>query len=329
MLRIGMLGCGHIARKFANDLAFVEGVKLEAVGASHAASAYKFVSEYPVSKSYDSYEKLVADPEVDLVYIATPHAFHASHAMLCLENGKHVLCEKAFTINASEAVEVIEKANARNLFLMEAMWTKFLPHYQSVKAFIDSGKLGKLQHIQASFGFKVDKPLDQRLWNPNLGGGSLLDIGVYNVMMVQSLLGIPDEICASSRLSQTGVDASCTAQFHYRSGATAHLYSTFTGYTPIEVFIQGSEGRLHLSSRYYAPSSHVYYYSGMDDTRQEWSIHKEEGWGYQFQVRHVIDCVQKGLLQSPVMSWQDTLKQMETMDRIRAKAGIKYPADKF
>lgn len=326
-MRIGILGCGHIAKKMANDLQYVEGVTLQAIGARSQASADAFAALYPVPDLHYSYEALAKNAAVDLIYIATPHALHASHAQLCLQHGKHVLCEKSFTINTKQAEQVLETAARNQLFVMEAFWTKFLPHYIRTKEMIVAGDIGEIHHINASFGFKVDKPVDQRLWNPALGGGSLLDIGVYNVFIAQSLLGMPKQIDAVAMFSETRVDKTCTAQFRYDNGATAHLYSSFENYAPIEVHIHGSSGRIHLTSRFYAPSSSVIYYPGGDETVTSISIQKEEGWGYQYQVRHVKECLEQGFIQSPVMSWQDTIDQMKTLDAIRKSAGIVYAAD--
>lgn len=326
-MRIGILGCGHIARKMANDLQYVAGVRLQAIGARSKASADAFAALYPTEHVHYSYEALVKDATVDLVYIATPHALHAAHALLCLQHGKHVLCEKSFTINTKQAEQVFETAASNKLFVMEAFWTKFLPHYIRTKEMIEAGDIGMIQHIHASFGFKVEKPIEQRLWNPALGGGSLLDIGVYNVFIVQSLLGKPQQLNAVAMFSETMVDKTCTVQFRYDSGVTAHLYSSFVNYAPIEVHIHGSTGRMHLTSRFYAPSSSVIYYPGADDTATKISVHQEEGWGYQYQVRHVKACLEQGLIQSPVLSWQDTIDQMKTLDSIRKSAGIVYAAD--
>lgn len=326
-MRIGILGCGHIARKLASDLQYTDGVKLQAIGARSKHSADAFAALYPTEHIHYSYEALAKDPTVDLVYIATPHAMHAEHALLCLQHGKHILCEKSFTLNTKQADKVIETADRNRLFVMEAFWTKFLPHYIRTRDLIEAGDIGMIQHINASFGFKVDKPIDQRLWNPSLGGGSLLDIGVYNVFIVQSLLGMPQQVTAHAMFAETNVDKTCTAQFRYGDGVTAHLYSSFVNYAPIEIHIHGSKGRIHLTSRFYAPSSSVIYYPGSDETATKISVHQEEGWGYQYQVRHVKTCLEQGLTQSPVMSWQDTIDQMKTLDSIRKSAGIVYAAD--
>lgn len=326
-MKIGILGCGHIARKIANDLQYVDGVTLQAIGARSKESADAFALLYPVSNVHYSYEALVQDATVDLIYIATPHALHAAHALLCLQHGKHVLCEKSFTINTKQAEQVFEMAERNKLFVMEAFWTKFLPHYIRTKEMIDAGDLGIIQHINACFGFRVDKPIDQRLWNPALGGGSLLDIGVYNVFIAQSILGMPQEVNAAAQFSETNVDKTCTAQFRYDNGATVHLYSSFVNYAPIEVHIHGTQGRIHLTNRYYAPSSSVIFYQGTDETAIKIPVQQEEGWGYQYQVRHVKECWEQGFTQSPVISWQDTINQMKTLDAIRKSAGIVYAAD--
>ncbi len=326
-MRVGILGCGHIARKLAADLQFVQGAILQAVGARSKSSADAFNQIYPAQNVHYSYEALVKDSSIDVIYIATPHAFHAEHALLCLKHGKHVLCEKSFTLNAKQAEAIFETASINNLFVMEALWTKFLPHYIETKNLIETNTIGTIQHINASFGFVVDKPIGQRLWNPTLGGGSLLDIGVYNVFMVQSLMGMPNTISAHASMSKTGVDASCAAQFEYENGSSAQLYCSFTNYAPIEIHLLGSKGRIHLKSRYYAPSSDIVLYPGTDETATNIPVHQEPGWGYQYQLRHVKECIGNGLIESPIMSWQDTINQMKTLDTIRKKAGIVYEVD--
>jgi predicted dehydrogenase len=323
----GILGAGRIARKFASDLKYVEGARLYAVGARTQESAHAFATEFPGTKDYEGYEALVKDPEVDAVYVATPHGLHRDHVLLCLEHKKPVLCEKAFAINLREANEMVEAARRNNVFLMEAFWTKFLPHYNKTRSLINEGKIGKIKSILVNFGFKPYDPIPQRLYDPALGGGTLLDIGIYNVFLALSLLGRPDEIDARAELTDEKVDVQCAVTFKYAGGEMANLFSSFHSELSNEGDICGETGRIRLGTRFFAPDTSIEFYSGKPDTREMIPFDKEPGYGYQYQARHVQDCLAKGLNESPVMSLADTLLQMETLDRIRKSAGIVYPHD--
>jgi len=297
----GILGAGRIARKFASDLKYVEGARLFAVGARTFESAHTFATEFPGIKSYEGYENLVRDPEIDAIYVASPHGLHREHVILCLEHKKPVLCEKAFAINHKQASEMVEIASKNKVFMMEALWTKFNPHFIKTQSLIAQGKIGKIRSVLINFGFKPYDPVPQRLLDPALGGGSLLDIGIYNVFVALALLGRPQVIEASATLTSGKIDQQCAMFFGYPDGAMAQLFCSF--YTTLE------------------------YYTGKPDTKEIIPFDRESGYGYQYQARHVQDCLHKGLLQSPVMSFEDTLLQMETLDRIRKAAGIVYPHD--
>jgi predicted dehydrogenase len=326
-IRWGILGCGKIARKFAADLRLAKNAELIAIAAREQASADAFAKDFPVKFKHASYQALGENKEVDVIYIATPHAFHHEHALLCLENDKAVLCEKAFAINYQQAKEMIELAQKKNIFLMEAFWTKFLPHYQKMKALIVEGQIGTMQSVIANFGFVPTPPIAPRLYDPRLGGGALLDIGVYPVFLAVDLLGRPKEIEASMSPSKEGTDSQCAIQFNYTSGALAQLFCTFNSNLSTGADIAGDKGRIRLTHRFHGPTANMEYYSGAVDTCKSVPMEKTEGNGYQFEAQHVTDCLLKGLTESPVMKFSDSLLLMETLDRIRAKAKIHYPAD--
>lgn len=227
VIRWGILGCGKIARKFASDLQWVKDAQLVAVGAREQSTADAFASDFQVKHKHNSYQALVENPEVDVIYIATPHALHYEHVMLCLQHKKAVLCEKAFAINYKQAKEMIDFAGSQQTFLMEAFWTRFLPHYLKVREMIAQGKVGAIQYINAEFGFKPTPPVSQRIYDPALGGGSLLDVGVYPVFLALDLLGKPDQINTSMVAADSGVDDQCAIQFKYNNGAMANLFSSF------------------------------------------------------------------------------------------------------
>jgi predicted dehydrogenase len=248
--------------------------------------------------------------------------------MLCLKNKKAVLCEKAFAINSRQAEEMIATAKHQNVFLMEALWSKFTPQYNIVQQMIKDGELGEIQSIKADFGFVPMAPFSSRLFDAALGGGSLLDIGIYNVFITVSILGRPDIIEACMTPYSTGVDEQCAATFRYKDGAIAQLFSTFSSNLATEADICGNKGRIRMTPRFYNTTTTVIeFYSGRVDTKQIIPHHSEPGFGYQYQARHVCDCLRQGLTESPVMSHADTLLIMETLDRIRAAAGIRYDAD--
>lgn len=328
-IRWGILGCGKISRKFAADLALVEGAKLMAIGARQLSTAQDFAREFPASHVHGSYEELVSDPDVDVIYVATPHALHREHTLLCLNHGKAVLCEKAFAINLREAEEMVDTARAKKVFLMEALWSKFLPQYQKVHELIAAGELGEIKSVLIDFGFIPQPPVPSRILDPALGGGSLLDIGVYNVFFALSFLGKPDEIEATMTPASTGVDEQCAILFRYKNGAMAQLFSSFLTNLGTEADIGGTKNRIRLTSRFYAPSARIEIFSGREETKQMIPVDREPGSGYQYEARHVGECLRKGLTESPVMTLDDSMLLMETLDRIRAVAGIHYPMDKY
>jgi predicted dehydrogenase len=326
-IRWGILGCGRIARKFAADLVHVPDAELVAAGSRNKSDAEAFAREFPVRFVHGSYGELAANPAVDVIYVASPHGLHYDHVLLCLEGGKAVLCEKAFAINSRQAEEMIRKASGSKIFLMEALWTKFLPHYQMLMDWISSGRLGVIRSVLANFGFIPPQPAPARLLDPALGGGTILDIGIYNVFFALSVLGRPEGIEAHMTPAATGVDEQCAVLFTYPDGAQAQLFSSFSSNLATEADISGNSGRVRLTSRFYEPSTSFEFYPGRPETRQVIPYDREPGFGYQYEARHVGECLRMGLTESPVMRHADTLLLMETLDRIRRQAGIRYAAD--
>jgi len=211
-IRWGILGCGNIAKKFASDLHYVEGAELLAAGSRNQATADEFSASFSIPHSHGGYEALVNDEEVDVIYIASPHGLHHAHAMLCLKKKKAVLCEKAFAINSQQAEEMINTAKQQQVFLMEALWTKFTPQYDIVLQMIRQGDLGEIQNLIVDFGFIPVPPFSARLYEPALGGGSLLDIGIYNVFITLSVLGRPDIIEAPVLMSNAQLHSGTTME---------------------------------------------------------------------------------------------------------------------
>jgi len=325
-IRWGILGCGKIANKFASDLKLVDDAILMGIASRDRERGPAFQREHHVPKLFSSYEELVSSPDIDVVYVATPHGFHFVNTILCLEHRKPVLCEKAFALNTSQVQAMVKLARENKVFLMEAFWTKFLPQYEKVQTLIREGEIGQIKLIQADFGFCAPEPLAQRLYDPLLGGGSLLDIGIYPVFLAQSLLGPPTVVQALITSYPTGTDEQCVVNMKFSNGALAVLSSTFAADTPVEAMIAGTRGRIQMRNRFHNAVGTLEIVKGNKDP-QTIEVTREEGFGYQFEARHVAECLRNNLIESPVMTHQDSIMLMETLDRIRAHCGIRYDVD--
>jgi len=327
-IRWGILGCGRIARKFAADLRLVDDTELTAIASRNKETLELFAKDFPCKHLHNGYEALAANEEVDIIYVATPHSHHYEHTMLCLNHNKAVLCEKAFAINSRQASEMIKTAREKKVFLMEALWTKFLPHYKKLLELLQQKTLGDIKSVLVNFGFKTSDKSPQRLFDPLLGGGSLLDIGIYNVFITLSILGKPDAIEANMIAASTGVDEQIAVLFKYNNGAMAQLFSSFVTNLPTQAEINGTEGCITLTTRFYEPSTTIQLSKKIPYEREVVPFEKRAGFGYHYEARHANECLKKGLIESPVMTHADTLLLMEILDRIRNKARIEYPADR-
>ena len=326
-IRWGILGCGRIARKFAADLRLVADAELTAIASRNKETLELFAKDFPCKHLHNSYEALVTNHDVDVIYVATPHSHHYEHTILCLNHNKGVLCEKAFAINSRQASEMVKTAKEKKVFLMEALWTKFLPHYKKLQELLQEKTLGDIKSVLVNFGFNTAGNPSQRLFDPLLGGGTLLDIGIYNVFMTMSILGKPDLIEAMMMPASTGVDEQIAVLFKYNSGAMAQLFSSFVTNLPTQAEINGTKGCITLTTRFYEPSTTIQLSKKIPYEREIIPFDKEPGFGYHYEARHVNECLKNGLIESPVMTHADTLTLMEVLDTIRMKAGIKYPAD--
>ena len=328
IIRWGILGAGRIARKFASDLSLVSNAQLTAVGSRNPVTGQAFARDFNIPHLHNSYEALVQNPQVDIIYIATPHTLHHENTLLCLNNGKAVLCEKPFAMNSRQVKEMINTAKEKNIFLMEALWSKFLPQFIKVQQMIKEGLTGDITSLRADFGFNPTPPIPARLFDPELGGGSLLDIGIYPVFLALSLLGKPDFIQADMTPAPTGVDEQCSITFKYNNGALAQLFSTNAGDTAVEADITGRKGRIRMTNRFHNLTGNVEYYAGPGAAAQHIAIDKDgSGFGYQYEARHAGDCLRQGLTESPVMTHADSIDLIETLDAIRKIAGIHYRWD--
>jgi predicted dehydrogenase len=325
-IRWGILGCGKIANKFATDLQLIEDAELVAVASRDVEKGKTFASLFNARLSFNTYEALASCGEVDVIYIATPHGFHLEHTSLCLQHFKAVLCEKPMAINSKQVKEMIDLARKQKVFLMEAFWTKFLPQYQKVVELIQAGEIGTIKMIDADFGFKAVTPTPQRLYDVALGGGALLDVGIYPVFLALSLLGRPNELHAVMSPYESGVDEQIAMTLKFKNGALAVLNATFAADTPVEATIVGTEGYIRMANRFHNATSKI----ELVKDRQppvKIKVHREEGYGYQFEARHVGECLRAGQTESPIMGHADSLLLIETLDRLRASCGITYAVD--
>ncbi len=319
-IKWGILGLGKIANKFAKDLGTVENSSLYAVASRSHEKAQEFAKAYNAPVAYSNYEQLLKDSEVDVVYIATPHVFHYELTKDCIRNGKAVLCEKPFAMNSGQAREMIEMAREKKVFVMEALWTAFLPHFQYVLEKVKSGDLGAIKSIKADFGFTADFDKNSRLFNKNLGGGSLLDIGIYPVFFAHSLLGHPESIQASAEFTETKVDSSCTMNFKYGNDVTAKLHSTVTENTPTTAEIILEKGTIKLNSRFHEPTS-VKITSEGDEETITFDVNT---FGYNFETAHVAKMLRENKTESDIMSLDRTLEIMKLLDQIRKEIKLEY-----
>lgn len=323
-IRWGIIGTGNIASQFARGLAVLDDAQLVAVGSRSAESANRFGDLFDVPHRHSSYEALAHDPDVEIVYVATPHIYHAENSLLCMEAGKAVLCEKPFTINAAQAQTVIDYARQHRLFLMEAVWTRLLPHMEQVIDLVQDGAIGQIKMIQANFGFRTPVDRGSRVFDPVLGGGSLLDVGVYPIYLAHLLLGAPDEMRTLAHLGETGVDEQAAVLLGYGDGAVAVLSSAIRATLPDTVVIAGDAGQILIHERWWAPSSFTLQRDGHD---AEIFNPPLEGNGYNYEAAEAGRCLRAGRTESPKLPLDTTLAVMRVMDEIRAAWGLRYPGE--
>ncbi len=318
-IRWGVLGTGGIARTFARDLRFIDDGEVVAVGSRTRASAEDYGAEFNVPRCYASYEEVVSDLAVDVVYVATPHPFHHDNAMLALEHGKPVLVEKAFTMNGAEARDLVAAARSRGLFMMEAMWTRFLPHMVAIRELLARGALGEVVSVVADHGKWFEKDPAFRLFAPELGGGALLDLGVYPVSFASMVLGTPRRVTAMVEPAFTGVDGLTSMIFGYDTGAQAVLTCTSLARSATRAAVVGTEARLEIEGDFYAPTA----FSVVPRATQvaERFEFPTEGRGLHYEALEVARCLRAGLTESPVMPLDETVSIVETMERVLGYLG--------
>lgn len=326
-VRWGILATGGIAAAFTADLVDLPDAEVVAVASRRQESADAFAERFGIPRAYGDWTSLAEDGDIDVVYVATPHSAHREAAGLCLEAGRHVLCEKAFTLNAREAAELVALAKARGSFLMEAMWMYCNPLVRRLKALVDDGAIGEVRHVQADFGLAGPFPPSHRLRDPAQGGGALLDLGVYPVSFAQLLLGEPSDVTARATLSAEGVDLQTGALLSWDGGALASLHCSIVGGTATAASITGSAGRIDVPGGFFFPERFVLHRDGRDP--EEFTADPADG--PRNTLRHeaaeVMRALRAGETESPLVPLEGTLAVMRTLDAIRDRVGVRYPGE--
>lgn len=321
--RWGIIGTGGIARAFAEDLKRLDGHIVAAVGSRSLASAEKFADQFPEATPYGSYEELVTT-DVDAIYVATPHPMHHENSLLAMRAGKPVLCEKAFTVDANQARELVSYSHENQIPLMEAMWSRFLPHLQQVRQLVSDGVLGEITNIVADHGQFIPYERAPRLWEPELGGGALLDLGIYPLTLAHLILGSPVSIHAEATLTDKKVDLNTSMLLRYASGAHALLSCTMASRGSVSAMIVGDKARIEIDGSFYAPTSFRVITRDGDVAEYPKSY---EGLGLREEALEFARVVRTGEIESPLMTHQTSIELMEMMDEIRGQIGVSYPGE--
>ena len=317
----GILGPGKIAHSFANDLSLVDGGRLVAAASRSLERAEAFTKEYGAEQAFGSYEGLFTCDEVDVIYIATPHTGHMEWAIKAMQAGKHVLCEKPLGISLKEVQQIIAAAKKNNVFLMEALWSRFNPTIQKVKELIDEGELGTVSYIHADFAFYgLDRDEKSRILNPDLAGGSILDIGIYPIFLAYLILGRPQRIQSTSKFHTTGAEIQTSMIFEYEK-AQAILYSGLTSESSMRAEIQGSKGSIYIDPRWHETDGFSLH---KGDTEERTDL-PTTGKGYSHEIEEVHECLKKGKLQSDLWSHQNSIDLISLMDEVRRQSGVVFP----
>ncbi|MBK5272365.1 MAG: Gfo/Idh/MocA family oxidoreductase [Bacteroidia bacterium] len=319
--RWGILGAGRIAEKFCEALCFVEGSEVYAVASRDMEKAKAYATKYKATRFYNNYNDLVKDENIDTIYIATPHPFHYEQTMLCLQNKKAVLCEKPMSLSYKKTSEMIDVATQNKLFLMEGMWTGCMPFIDKILSLIKEDLIGPPQYVDADFGFLAPSDPNGRLLNKALGGGSVLDIGIYPIFLATLILGEPSSIQSVSKLTDTGVDEYANIVFRYENGKTAHIFSTIGFNTAIEATIIGTKGRIKIDSPWFKATGFSVHLN--DGATQNFSMPHLCN-GFEYEIMEVMRCLENGLLQCSKMPHATTLSLSKSMDEILRQAGVFY-----
>jgi len=318
-IKWGIIGLGNIAHKFATDLATIENAELFAVASRSQEKADEFAKKYTAKNAYNSYEKLAKDPEVDAVYIATPHSFHKENSILCLHHSKAVLCEKPFAMSWQEVQEMIAVSKEKNVLLMEALWTYFLPHYKYVLDVFRSKKFGELKELKADFGFNREFNESDRLFKKEVGGGSLLDIGIYPIFAALSTLGVPKNIEANASFFDNGADSECNMVFEYDT-VKAYLNSTIKENTKTEAIFTFEDATVIMNTMFHMPTTLTVIKNG----KKEIIDFGSQTIGYNFEIEHFNQLIRDSKKESDIMTFDFSEKLIKTLDAVRKIIGLEY-----
>jgi predicted dehydrogenase len=319
--RWGILVAGKIAEKFCTALNFVQGAEVYAIASRNSANAAAYAAKFNAVKYYDNYDQLIKDENVDTIYIATPHAFHYEQTINCLEHKKPVLCEKPVALSYRQAMEMVNAAKENDVFFMEGMWTACMPFIEKIKSLVNDDVIGKPQNLSADFGFSAPVDLEGRLYKKALGGGSMMDVGIYPLFLATLILGEPSLIKSVSKLSESGVDEYMNVVLQYANEQSAHLLSSISFNTPIEAVIMGTKGRIEIQQPWFKATDFLVHLN--DGTVQNFSIPHLSN-GFEYEIIEVMHCLDNGLLESSKMPHQLTLSISKIMEDILKQAGVSY-----
>ncbi len=320
MVNWGILGTGNIADMFCTDFQNVRGARLHSVFGRRAPRSHEFAHKFGIPDHFSDLEAFLSQPDLDVVYIATPHTTHCDFAIKAMRAGKHVLCEKPFAVNEEEAQEMFRVASEENVFIMEALWTLYLPAIQKVLQWVAAGAIGEIKLIEADFGDALSKDPLGRIQNPHLAGGAVLDVGIYPLLLSNAAAGMsPEQIKASAVFTGTGVDETTSMTLKYK-GAVASLCASVALKTKWYATLYGTEGYIEIPEFFRAKEAIL-----MSETYEEYYMDKSPGLGYQHEAQNVTDLVEAGLKESQIVSRAFTLELVKTLDRVRREIGLKYP----
>ena len=322
-IKWGILGPGGIAHSFARGLSVIPDAELIAAGSRSIERASKFADEFDIPRRYGSYDELVSDADIDAIYVSTVHPFHKDCAILALKAGKAVICEKPLAVNVAQVKEMIDCARNEGKFLMEAMWTRFIPVMVKAREWIADGAIGEPRMLTADFGFRAGINPEGRLFNLDLAGGGLLDVGVYSIAMAYMIFGAPSTVTSAAHIGEMGVDEQAAMLFGYDEGQIALLSCAVRTNTPQEARIMGTDGSIYMPNFWHGTKATLQT-NGKEPENVEFPF---EGNGYEYEAMEVMKCIREGKLESDIMPLSESLSIMETMDSLRARWGLKYPMD--
>ncbi|MGS0973591.1 MAG: Gfo/Idh/MocA family protein [Candidatus Izemoplasmataceae bacterium] len=325
MMKFGVIGAGNIANTFCTAVNEADvDAKLYAIGSRSIEKANQYKETYGFVKAYGSYTELFQDAEIDVIYIATPHGLHYEQMLEILDYKKHILCEKSFTLNHNQAKEIFEKAKKQNVFIMEAVWTRFLPTIKRLQELVKDGLIGDIVKVEADFCFQADKNDENRLFNPSLGGGALLDVGIYPITFANLFMGIPSKMTSKMKKHHTGVDLTEEILFTYPNGE-AILNASLAENRPLKGLITGTKGYIDVKNFFYTEQAFIY--DQNNNLIKELHFPHEVN-GFEYEIKETIDCINQGKLESDVLPHKETLSILKQMDELRASWDFTYPQEK-